>query len=71
MREGQRFSLASPEFLIALRSQEQDISEAIYQKSNIFTFGMIMLEATTLKPSYDCYDSTTLDILDRVVQERL
>lgn len=30
-----------------------------------------MLEATTLRPSCDCYEESTLDILDKVVQERL
>lgn len=33
--------------------------------------GMIMLEAATLKPSCLCYEDNTLDILDKVVKERL
>ena len=33
--------------------------------------GMIMLESATLQPSCLCYEDNTLDILDRVVRERL
>jgi hypothetical protein len=33
--------------------------------------GMIMLEAATLQPSCLCYEDNTLDILNRVVQDRL
>lgn len=43
----------------------------MYHRSNIFTLGMIMLEVATLRPSSDCYESGTLDILDKVVKERL
>lgn len=71
LREGSRFSMASPEMIVSLRSQSTWISNEMYHRSNIFTLGMIMLEAATLQSSNDCYEEGSLDILDRVVKDRL
>lgn len=43
MLDGTRFSLVSPEMLIALRDQQSSIPDDVYHKSNIFMLGMIML----------------------------
>ena len=63
--------MASPEMIVALRSQSLWISNEMYHRSNIFTLGMILLEAATLRPSSLCYEQSSLDILDREVQDRL
>ena len=34
-------------------------------------FGLILLEATTLMPSSECYDPATYDIFNNIVSERL
>jgi hypothetical protein len=41
------------------------------EKSNVFTFGMILLEVCTLLPSEECYDSESYDILDSIINERV
>lgn len=63
--------MASPEMIVALRSQSLWITNEMYHRSNVFTLGMIMLEVATLRTSSDCYEPGSMDILDRVVRERL
>lgn len=62
----------SPELLIGLRLGEEDIDEEdILEKCNVFTFGMVMLEVTTLLPSIECYDMENYQIFDPVLKERV
>jgi serine/threonine protein kinase len=71
LREGAAV-LPSPELIIALRCGEEEVSEDdILEKSNVFTFGMVLLEVCTLLPSEECYDSENYDILDAVINERV
>jgi serine/threonine protein kinase len=70
-KSGKRFSLLAPELVLALRYGESEIEEDIQDRSNVFTLGMILLEALTLLPSKDCYDGDSYDILDEMVTSRL
>lgn len=55
--------------ILAMRHAQEDISDdEIIEKSNVFSFGMILLEATTLRPSSECYDQENYDILDEVIR---
>ena len=65
-------SYPSPEHLIGIKLQEKDIEdEDILEKCNIFTFGMLMLEVTTLLPSSECYDLEGYQIYHEVLKERI
>lgn len=55
--KSKHFGLLSPELILGLRYKEKEIEEEIMNKSNVFTFGMILLELTTLQPSIECYDT--------------
>ncbi len=68
----ENFVIVSPEMVIALRCQESEITDLdILHKSNVFIFGMILLEVCTLLPSSECYDPENYDILDSVIAQRL
>ena len=67
----ERDSLVSPEMIIALRCGEGRLDDELYLKSNVFVLGLIMLECACLQPSLECYERDTLDILDKVIRERL
>jgi len=41
------------------------------EKCNIFTFGMLMLEVSTLLPSSECYDLEGYQIYHKVLKERI
>lgn len=45
--------------------------EDILEKCNVFTFGMIMLEVTTLMSSHECYDLENYQIFDPMLKERI
>jgi hypothetical protein len=58
----------SPELIIALRCGEEEVNdEEILEKSNVFSLGMMLLEAVTLLPSAECYDPSNFDILDSAI----
>lgn len=64
-----KFICASPEMILAMRHAQEDIfDDEIIEKSNVFAFGMILLEATTLRPSFECYDQENYDILDEIIR---
>lgn len=58
--------------IIAYRCKEPQINDIeIIDKSNVFYLGILLLEATTLLPAYECYDIESCDILDEVISERI
>lgn len=68
---GKKFRYLSPEMIIGLRMEEEDLEDEVLNRSNVFILGMILLEVCTLKSSSDCYDDDNFDIFDKVIQERL
>ena len=66
-----RFSFLSPELIIALRDEEEEIDLQHLYKSDVFSLGMTLLEFCSLKPSCEVYDQDNYDIIDSLIQERL
>ena len=58
--------------LIGLKYREPEITEQfLLIKSNVFALGMLMLEVCTLKPSRECYDAQTYELLNPVISSRI
>ena len=58
--------------IIGLRYKEQQLDDLqILNKSNVFVFGMIVLEACTMLPSSQCFDESTYDIFNSLITDRL
>lgn len=59
-----RFSFLSPELIIYLREEVEDVKEDLLFRADVFSFGMTLLEFCSLKPSSECYDQDNYDIID-------
>ena len=62
--QGKRFSFLSPELIMFLREEVEEVKEDILSRADMFSLGMILLEFCSLHPSSECYDQNNYEIID-------